>query len=138
MSVIKCNCRCSCNCTLYAVIASVILGVITAFLLISDVIAISDTFLWVALGISVVYLAILLGFTGLRSDADACECKCPSLRALLVGILGVILFSAVLLALTADLVPIVAAVLYGILIGFLTLTLASSACLVKCLADCGD
>lgn len=51
-----CNCSCRCSCTAVALIVSAILGVLAAFLQITGVITVTTAFLWVALGIAVVYL----------------------------------------------------------------------------------
>ena len=62
-----CNCNCRFNCTLFAIISAIILGVVAAFLQISGTFTAGTTFLWVALGIGVVYLLGLVVFLeGLR------------------------------------------------------------------------
>ena len=91
-----CNFRCTC--TLLAIVASLILGVVSAFLLITGVITVGVAFLWVALGIAVVYLGVLLVATALaRRTPEGC-CLCTGLNVLLTGILGTALFGTVLLA----------------------------------------
>ena len=49
--------NCKCNCTLFAIIAAAIIGIVAAFAQIAAVITVTPVFLWVALGIAVVYLA---------------------------------------------------------------------------------
>ena len=55
----SCRC-CRVSCSVFAVVASLIIGIITAFLRITAVISLTPAFLWVLLGISVVYLAVTL------------------------------------------------------------------------------
>ena len=130
------NCDCRCNCTLLAVISSLIIGIITAFLQITGVITVGTAFLWVVLGIAVVYLAVLLVATALNGDKDNCGCICAILNSVLAGILGSALFAVILLAVGIVAASVVSAILVGLLLFFLSLTLTSSACLVKCIADC--
>jgi len=131
-----CNCNCRFNCTLFAVISAAVLGVIAAFLQISGVILATPAFLWVTLGIGVVYLAGLLTTSVLRRGADPSNCLCRALDALLAGVLGTILLSLVLLAVGIVATSVLSAVLVGVLVFFLWLTVASAACYVRCAADC--
>lgn len=125
MTVFSCESKPSC--VGISVIASAILGVIAAFLRITAVITVTPAFLWVALGIAIVYLAILLA-TG---QNNYCRCGQCSLTALLVGILGTALTSVILLAITFAATSIVGAILVGLLILFLSLIVSSTACLVS-------
>lgn len=130
------NCSCRRDCTLLAVVASLIIGVVAAFLQITAVITVTPAFLWVALGIGVGYLGVLLVTTALARRSESKPCLCSTLGAVLTGILGTILFAVVLLAVGITATSVVSAILVGLLVAFLALTFASSACLVKCLADC--
>ncbi len=132
------NCDCKCNCTIAAVIASAVIGVVAAFLQITGVILVTPVFLWVVLGVAVVYLAVLLGTAGLSQNCDGCVCRCTALGALLIGILGSVLFSIVLLAVGIVAASVVSAILVALLIASFSLVITSSACFVRCLADCGD
>lgn len=138
MSLFCCECKCNCTCTIASIIASVIVGVVAAFLQITGVITVTDVFLWVVLGIAVVYLAVLVATAGLAQNRDGCECKCASLSALLYGILGSALFSIILLAVGIVATSVVSAILVALLLLSFSLVITSSACLVRCLADCGD
>lgn len=130
------TCTFKCSCSAAALIAGVILGVLAAFLQITAVITVTPAFLWVAFGIAVVYLAVLVAAAaGTRTTGQYC-CRCPVLNTLLFGILGTILFAVVLLAVGIVATSVVSAVLVGLLILFLTLTLAASACFVRCLSNC--
>ena len=131
-----CNCNCRFNCSLFAVISSVILGVVAAFLQISGVITVTTAFLWVALGIGVVYLLGLVGASALGRDGMRPGCLCRALNGVLTGVLGTILLALVLLAVGIVATSVVSAVLVGVLVFFLWLTVASSACYVRCTADC--
>ncbi len=133
-----CNCNCRCACVLAAVIASVVVGVVSAFLQIAGVITVGIPFLWVALGIAVVYLGVLTvaaALTGCRCQA---ECACAALGAVLTGILGTALFSLVLLAVGIVATSVVSAILVGLLLLSLALTLTGTACYVRALTNCDE
>lgn len=132
------NCSCKCNCTIAALIVSAIVGVLTAFLQITAVILVAPVFLWVSFGIAVVALGILLLATARSCSRELCSCGCSVLDTLLIGILGTILFSVVLLAVGIVATSVVSAILVGLLLFFLSLTLTSAACYVRQLAGCGD
>ncbi len=134
MAIFCCDNRPSC--ISLSVIGSVILGVIAAFLQITAVITVTPAFLWVALGIAVVYLAILLGTTGCNQTARCCRCRGGALTAVLAGILGTALVSVILLAITFVATSIIGAILVGLLIFFLSLILSATACLVAGCCGC--
>ena len=136
MSLLTCNCRC--NCSAAAWIASLIIGVLTAFFQITGIITVTTAFLWVVLGIALVYLGLLLIATALARRNGECLCLCATLNTLLIGILGAFLFSLVLLAVGIVATSPVSAILVGLTLFFLSLLLTGSACLVRCLADCGN
>ncbi len=131
-----CSCNCKCRCVLAAIIVSAILGIVAAFLQITGTITVAPVFLWVALGIAVVYLGVLVVSTALARRSSDAPCLCPALDTLLIGILGSALFSAVLLAVGIVATSVVSAILVGLLIASLALSLTASACLVRTLADC--
>ena len=133
---LNCNCNCRNYCPILAVLAAIILGIVAAFLQITGAITVTPAFLWVVLGIAVVYLGVLI-VSSTRCCADNHRsCLCDSLGALLAGILGSALFSVVLLAVGVVATSIVSAILVGLLVGFFFLTLTASACLVRCLLGC--
>ena len=132
-----CNCRISCP--LLAIAASIIIGVITAFLTITAVITLTPAFLWVVLGIAVVYLAVTLISASIAQDCDTrLGCLCPIISTLLTGILGAILLAIVLLGIQFAATSIIGAIIAGGLLAFLSLLITSTACLVKCLLRCND
>lgn len=138
MALLDCNYSCRCRCTLAALIVSAVIGVLTAFFQITGVITVAPVFLWVVLGIGVVYLGILVVAAALARSGEACGCRCSVLNTLLIGILGAIGFAAVLLAVGIVATSPLSAILVGLLLFFFSLTLTSSACLVRHLADCGS
>ena len=138
MSMLDCNCNCRCRCNLTALIASLLIGVIAAFLRITGVLTVSTTFLWAAFIIAVVYLAALILSMALVGGKEACAYLCTNLRALVAGALGAILFALVLLLIDVAAASVIGAILVGLLLFFFALLFASSACLIKCLADCRD
>ncbi len=127
------GCNCNCRCSAVAVVASAILGVIAAFLLITGVITVTPVFLWVALGVAIVYLGVQVVAAALAQKTECSRCRCAALDALLAGILGTILFAAVLLAVGITATSVVSAILVGLLVFFFTLTVASTACYVRSL-----
>ncbi len=129
-------CNCKNNCTSIAIVASIIIGIITAFLRITAVITVTPVFLWVVFGIAVGYLAVVLGTTAIRENDGIGKCVCPTLSVLLIGILGTILLSVVLLAIPFVATSIVGAIVTGLLLLFFSLTVSVTACLAKCLANC--
>lgn len=136
MSLLNCNCNARCNCTAVAVVASIILGIVAAILQITGVITVTSTFLWVVLGIAIVYLALLaVAATTARAERP---CLCDSLNALLVGILGSVLFAVILLAVGIVATSIVSAILVGLLVLFFFLTVLATACYVRYLAGCSS
>ncbi len=137
MSVVSCNCNCNCKRTIGAIIAAIIIGVLAAFFQITAAITVTTAFLWVLLGIAVVYLAVLVIATALIRRSEHNECSCASLNTLLAGILGTILFAVVLLGFGIVATSVVSAILVGLLLGFFALTVAASACYVRSLTDCG-
>lgn len=129
------GCTCKCKCAPAAVLAAVIIGVLSAFLQITGVVVVAPVILWVVLGIAIVYLGILVVAAAVARRTDSC-CDCGILGVLLAGILGSVLFSLILLAVGIVATSIVSAVLVGLLLGFFTLIIAGSACYVRCLAGC--
>ena len=126
-----CNCSSRFNCTYAAVVASIAVGVITAFLTIMGVIALTPAFLWVTLGVAAVYLAVVLLATAISQRHTD---HCSALTALLLGILGTVLFSIILLAVSFAATSVIGAIFAGVLLFFLSLTFTATACYVRCLA----
>lgn len=136
MNFACCNCRC--NCTAVSLVTSVIVGVIAAFLQITGVITLTPMFLLVAAGIAVAYLGGLTLAALVDRRRERGRCICSGLNVLLVALLGTILLSAVLLAVGITATSVISAILVGLLIAFVTLAIAVSACLVRYLADCAE
>ena len=131
-----CNCNCRFNCTLLAIISAIIVGVAAAFLQITGTITVGVAFLWVALGVGVVYLAGLLLASALRRRSENASCLCSAVNALLSGALGTILLSLILLAVGIVATSILSAILVGLLLFFLWLTVSASDCYIRCTTDC--
>ncbi len=131
------NCNCRYNCTGLGTIASIILGVITAFLTFTATITVTPAFLWVLLGIGVGALALLLLYSVLLRQRTR-ECVCNIIPTVLTGILGTILTAVVLLGITFAATSIVGAIITGVLIFFFSLIITSLTCLVSCTAGCTD
>lgn len=132
-----CNCNWRFNCTLTAVITAVIAGVVAAFLQILGIVTLTTAFVVGALIAGVAYLAVaFLAAAKLRQGDTRLCCLCRTLNTILVGVLGTILSSLVLLAVGITATSVLSAILVGILFFFLWLTLAATACFIRCAADC--
>ena len=124
-------------CTVIAVVLSLIVGIITAFLRITAAITVTPAFLWVLLGVAVVYLAVTLIASAVYRGG-CCESLCSIASAILVGIIGTVLLSIVLLGVTFAATSLLGAVVTGALLFFFFLTVTSTACLVQCFFNCGE
>lgn len=133
MSIFDCNCRN--RCVLLGILTSVILGIVAAFLQITGAITVTPVFLIVAFGVAIAALGVLILAAALVRRCAA-ACLCTALNAVLTGILGTILFSAVLLAVGIVATSVFSAILVGLTAGFFALTVTGSVCFVRCLADC--
>ena len=131
-------CSCKTNCSAVSVIASIIIGAIGAVLTTTAVITLTPAFLWVALGIATVYLAILLITSPQISELSVRSCACSALSVLLVAILGAVLTSVILLGVTFAATSIIGTIISGALIGFLSLIFTETVCLIKCLTKCDN
>ncbi|MBQ2614650.1 MAG: hypothetical protein IJB80_04920 [Clostridia bacterium] len=137
MTNFNCSCTCRIPCLVFALIASFIIGTITAFLRFAAVITVGPAFLWVVLGIAVGYLAILLAKTPFFGDTCMRGCNiCAILSAILTGILGTIFTAAILLAVEFAATSILGAILTGVLLFFVPLFLTGTVCLIKCMEGC--
>lgn len=134
----NCGCGCRNNCIALAVIASVIIGVIATVLRITAVITVTPAFLWVLLGIAVVYLLALLIAAPLIRSVGIRGCICTVLPLLLLGILGTVLTAVILLGITFVATSIPGAIITGLLLLFFSLIITSTACLVKCTVGCDN
>ncbi len=132
----SCRC-CKTGCTVIAVVSSLIIGIITAFLQITAAITLTPAFLWVLLGIAVVYLAVVL-ISAAIFRKENCEDLCSIVSALLVGILGTVLLSIVLLGIEFAATSVIGAIITGTLLFFFFLIVTSTACLVRCFFNCND
>ncbi len=132
----NCNCSCRCDCTAISVVASIIIGIITGFLTINGIITLTPAFLWVVFGIAVVYLGLTALAASANNGFSLRTCVCSALSTLIIGILGTILLSLILLAVTFAATSVVGAIFAGLLLAFFSLLITSVACLVKLLSGC--
>lgn len=132
-----CDCRYKCSCTILALIASLVIGIIGAFFQITGTIDITPMILWVLFGVAAAILGLLLLSPAHQSGRYGPEC-CSILNTLLVGSLGTILFSAVLLLVGIAATSVVSAILVGLVLFFFALALTTLACYIRCIAGCGE
>ena len=131
-----CKIGCNLRCILTAIIASLLVGVVGAFLRFSAVITVTPAFLWVLFGIGIVLLAVLFLTAVFARSGRARACLCSDTGYLLTGILGTLLTSVILLGVNFAATSILGAVITGALLFFFTFTVTTLACTVKCLTDC--
>ena len=136
MTFLSCETKRDCNGI--GVIFSAIVAIVAAFLQITAVITVTPIFYIVAFGIAITYLAFLLIAIALTQNTNCNRCICSSLSTLLISILGVVVFAIILLAVSFAATSVIGAIVLGLLVFFFALTLTSTACLVKCLANCND
>lgn len=129
-------CECRRDCTGIAVVASLVIGIITGMLRFMGVITVGTAFLWVVFGIAIVYLGILLITSAFTCNNYSNNCICRGYSALLTGILGSILTSVILLAIPFAVTSVVGAIITGGLTAALTLLVVSVVCIIKCRLNC--
>lgn len=125
------NCECKKDCTALAVIAGIIIGIITAFLRITGVITLPTAALIAAFAIGVGALAVTLLALAIGAPC-ATRCLSTAVGAILLGALGTILLAVVLLAIPFEATSIIGAILTGTLAGFFSLIFGGVACLIRC------
>ena len=131
-----CCCKTKCDCTLIAVIASVIAGIIAAFLNFSAVIAVPQPLLWVFFGVALGLLGIALAAAPFTCRCENKECFCASVTSFLVGVFGAVAVALVLLLVDLAAGGLVASLVTGLLFGFFALAITSAGCLVRNLLGC--
>ena len=131
------NCSCRQNCMGIAVLASIVIGIIAGFLTSSGILTVAVPLLWALFAIGAVSLGTLLVLTVL-SGARSLRCICNALLLLLTGILGTLLVSVILLVIDIAAASTIGAIITGLLFLFFTLLITSSACLIRCIADCDN
>lgn len=134
MNVFGCETRCGCG--LLSVLASVIVGVVAAFLQVTAVVTVASVFYWVTFGIGVGALAVALIATSIAQRETVCGRG--ALTALLVGALGTVALSLVLVGVGFAATSILGAVLVGVLFFFFTLTLTGAACYTRAAVTDGE
>ena len=117
------------SCAFFAAIISIVIGIAVALLRFSAIITITVPVLWVFFGITAAYLFLL----PLVSAFTRSSCFCNLIYAILTGVIGTILAALTLLTITFAATSVAGAIITGALGGLFTLTVTSTACLVKCL-----
>lgn len=131
-----CGCKSRCDCTVFAVIASVIVGVVTAFLNFSLTIAVPQFVLWIFFGVALIALVAALLTAPFVNKKETDGCLCSALSALITGVLGTVLFSLILVLADIATAGLLGSVLTGLLFAFFTLTVTSVACLARSIFNC--
>ncbi len=132
----ECTCNNRVDCRFLAVAGSIIIGIVAGVLTFTGVISIGIPFLWVALGVGLLYLGTIL-LTAINSASRIVrECICSVLGILTVGILGTLLTAVILLGVAFAATSVLGAIISGALLTFLSLLVSSAVCLIKCIASC--
>ena len=129
------NCKCNCWCVILAISLSVIVGVVTAFLQVTGTITVSYEVLWTVFGIAVGLIGAFLLAASL-TNGEARRCLCSVITTLIIGALGTVLFSLVLLGIGIVATSILTAIFSGLIMLFFWLAITSAACAVRILAGC--
>lgn len=132
------NCETKINCTGIAIITSLILGIIAAFLQITAVIAIPVVLLQSIIIIALAFLLTTLIAVSLTQATTSCHTQCSILSVLSLGILGSILFAIILLIIDVAAASVIGAILVGLLVFSFSLLLFTTVCLIKCIARCNN
>ena len=131
-------CGCRRGCVFWGLVVSAVIGLVAAFLRITGMLAVPTAALAVVFVLAAVYLATVLVVSALLRHQSEGECLCRALRAVLAGILTAALAAVVLLAVPFGAISVIGAIVTGLLAGGVSLILGATACLVQCLAGCGD
>lgn len=131
------NCYSRWSCTELAVFASAVVGIIAAVLSFNAIITVAPAFLWVILGVAVVYLAVVL-LVSAFSDVESRRCNGPALSALLTGILGTVLTSIILLAVPFAATSVLGTIIVGVALASFSLIITATVCFIRCLAGIHD
>lgn len=132
------NCETKFSCTGIAIVASLIVGIIAAFLQITAVIDIPAILLGAVLLIAITYLlAILFAVSLSQTPASSCA-LCSVLSVLLFGILATILFATILLIIDFVATSVIGAIVVGALVFSFSLMITTTACLIRRISRCND
>lgn len=131
-----CGCQ-RCNCGVLAFIASVVVGIIAAILRYTAVITITPAFLWVVLGVAVVFLGASV-FAAILGGNNVRRCFCEYFTLFVVGALGAILLSVVLLAIPFAATSLLGALISGAMIYAIAQVVTITACVLRCIISCSN
>lgn len=135
----NCNCYCKTSCAGISIISGIIVAIITAMLTFMGTITITPAFLWVTFGIAVVYLAVSSLISGISNCCNTNnKCACTTMPVYFIGIIGTIFTSLILLGITFAATSVVGAVISGLVLGFFTMIILSTVCLIKCNTNCNN
>ena len=124
------NCEKSRVCSVFAIVVSVVIGIVAAIFQGTSVIATVPYYLLGSVVVALVYLAVLVLSVSIKSNIGTCA-KTP-LSLLLLGTLGTVLSSGVLLAALSP-ASVLGAIVVGIQVFFVSLMLISVGCYIKCI-----
>lgn len=127
-------CECRCGRCIIPTIIGIVFGIITGVLVNTGVIATLVPLAWIAFGIGLLAIVLLI-LIALFSEEDASECVCENGKCLAIGAIGTVFLAIVILAVSAIITGVTAAVLFGILGFFFIFTWVSLLQLLLCLIE---
>ncbi len=126
--------KAKCICLISALI-SAILGIIVGFVSFSTALAGVVTALWIAFGIAILSIIILLIYP-LIMNRRSLKCICDTGTCLAIGAIGTLITSIIGLTITIVTGSLFSAIIIGLATFFLALTIFSILQLLLCLTDC--
>lgn len=117
------------DCLILAVAASILIGVVTAILSATEIVTLTPAFLWAVLGVAVVYLLVAFVASSLRRFDTPYSSK-DLITTFIIGVLGTILFSLILLGVTIATASPAGVIFSGLLLTAFSLIITSISCLV--------
>ncbi len=129
------NCNRRVECGFLAIAASVIAGVVAAIAQFTAIITLTPVFYIVALGVAVLFLAVLLALTP-NLYKTACQGCNGNLKLATIGILGTIVTSIILIAVGFAATSVLGAIFVGLLAASFALAITSIVCAVNCTGEC--
>ncbi len=123
------------DCLIIAIASSIVIGITAAILSFTAIISVTPAFLWVVLGVAIVFLGGALAISALKRSLGICRCVRKTIPYILTGILAAILSSIILLAIPFAATSAIGTILVGVLLFSFALTISTTACLTLCIAN---
>lgn len=130
------GCSTRVECAFLAIAAAVVAGIVTAIAQFTAIITLTSVFYIVAFGIALLFLGVLLASLPSLYKTACQNCCNSNIKLAVIGILGTIFTSIILLAVGFAATSVIGAIVVGLLAAFFTLIIASIACAINCASEC--